>query len=279
MVARGGRADGPCARRLRSTTRRSSGACASSAPRRSSRRRTRLRDDEPGAMPPSALAAPLGSPPLAAARARGARGRPVRPRRPTARRGRGARRRTGARERLRHDRRSEKAAAPAASLAVALARCETLEEIGRAACRAHRRARPRGSALAVAAPRPGHEASSSTPSGVDAASIRRLGCIESIDLARVRHAGGGPARRAGRPPCSSTASPTPPRRASRSLPIAVDGVLLGSLVVTRIAGPRLPARRDHAARGHRRAGRARAARAALDRARRGRASSRRSSRS
>jgi diguanylate cyclase (GGDEF)-like protein len=200
--------------------------------------RTRLRDDEPGAVPSSALAAPLGSPPLAMLALAAHEDSPFD--RDDLRLVEVAARVSGLA--LANALRivpSRDGRSPSASLAVALARCETLEEVGRAACE-HTAERVGADRLSLWQRLDSHRSELVHAHGVDAATITRLGFIESLVWREP-----GPAtvvllddplpdlRLEG-------VSYTPETRVAL-LPIVVDGVLRGSLVVTRIAGPRFRA--------------------------------------
>ena len=197
--------------------------------------RTRLRDDEPGSVPSSALVAPLGSPPLAVLALAAHEDAPFD--RDDLRLVEVAARVAGlALANALRTAPTREGPSPAASLAVALARCETLEEVGRAACE-HTAARVRADRLSLWQRIDPHRTEL-----VHAQRGRR--CEHQAPRLRSTRSSGAirahprsSCSKARRPPCSSTASRTPPRPASRSIPIVVDGVLLGSLVVTRIAGP------------------------------------------
>jgi diguanylate cyclase (GGDEF)-like protein len=177
--------------------------------------RTRLRDDVPGAIPPSALAAPLGSPPLALLGLTAHEDSPF------------------DRDDLRLVELATRVAGLAlanslrispvgddrsasSSLAVALARCETVEDIGRVACT------DTGALVHV--------------EGADEENVRLLRMTKSIGW----HEPGVPGVElvAGTP---LTGVPEGvvygPENRMAIVPIAVDEVLLGSLVVSRVAGP------------------------------------------
>ncbi len=197
--------------------------------------RTRLRDDEPGSVPSSALVAPLGSPPLAVLALAAYEDAPfdrddlrlVE----VAARVAGLALANALRNAPGRDGRS-----PAASLAVALARCETLEEVGRAACE-HTAGRVHADRLSIWQRLDPHRTELVHAHGVDAESIRRLGFIDSLIW-----------REPGTPSVVLLEAPPPslqldgvaytPETCLAAIPIVVDGALRGSLVVTRIAGPR-----------------------------------------
>ena len=228
--------------------------------------RTRLRDDEPGSVPSSALVAPLGSPPLAVLALAAHEDAPFD--RDDLRLVEVAARVAGlALANALRTAPTREGRSPAASLAVALARCETLEEVGRAACE-HTAARVRADRLSLWQRIDPHRTELVHAHGVDAASIRRLGYIDSVIW-----------RDPGTPEVVLLEGPPPA--------LQLDGVAVHPRDVPRgnsdrgrrraarkprrdaHRGAAVPARRDHGARGHHGACLARAARAPLDGARRG----------
>jgi len=196
--------------------------------------RTRLRDDVAGAIPPSALAAPLGSPPLALLGLTAHEDSPF------------------DRDDLRLVELATRVAGLAlanalrispvgddrsasSSLAVALARCETAEDIGRAACR-HTAERVRSDRLSLWQRVDKETSQLVHVSGADEENVRRLRMTKSIGW----HEPGVPeVALVFGPPQSSIPEGVEYSAGNRMavVPVAVDEELLGSLVVTRVAGP------------------------------------------
>jgi diguanylate cyclase (GGDEF)-like protein len=196
--------------------------------------RTRLRDDVLDALPSSALASPLGSPPLALLGLTAHEGAPF------------------DRDDLRLVELATRVAGLAlanamriapvgddrsasSSLAVALARTETAEDIGRAAC-THTAERVRADRLSLWQ-RVDEETSELVHvSGADEENVRQLRMTKSIGW----HEPGVPETAlVFGPPKTSIPEGVLYTAGNRMaiVPIAVDEVLLGSLVVTRVSGP------------------------------------------
>jgi GAF domain-containing protein len=196
--------------------------------------RTRLRDDVPGAIPPSALAAPLGSPPLALLGLTAHEDSPF------------------DRDDLRLVELATRVAGLAlanalrispvgddrsasSSLAIALARCETAEDIGRAACH-HTAERVRADRLSLWHRLDRHTNELIHVSGADEENVRRVRMTKSLDwpedlVPDVELVSGLPTT-----PVPDGVEYTDANRMA-IVPIAIDGVSLGDLVVTRVAGP------------------------------------------
>jgi diguanylate cyclase (GGDEF)-like protein len=196
--------------------------------------RTRLRDDVPGAIPPSALAAPLGSPPLALLGLTAHEDSPF------------------DRDDLRLVELAARVAglalanslriAPAgddrsasSSLAVALARCETVEDIGRVAC-THTAERVRADRLSMWQRVDKDTSALVHVEGADEENVRRLRVTRSIAL---QEPGEAAVELVDGPPSTLIPEGVVYGAENRMaiVPIAVDDVLLGSLVVSRVSGP------------------------------------------
>jgi diguanylate cyclase (GGDEF)-like protein len=197
--------------------------------------RTRLRDDEPGAVPPSALAAPLGSPPLAVVALAAHEGAPFD--RDDLRLVEVAARVAGLAlaNALRVSPISDARGTSSSSLAVALARCDTIEEVGRAACD-YTAAKVRADRLSLWRRVDAHRSELIYVTGIDEAAVRRIPLTESLAW---REPGDPSVVLIDGPPVVEQPSDveyTPDTRMA-IVPIVVDDALLGSLVVTRVAGP------------------------------------------
>ncbi|MDX6566146.1 MAG: hypothetical protein QOE10_1808, partial [Gaiellales bacterium] len=196
--------------------------------------RTRLRDDVAGAIPPTALASPLGSPPLAllglTAHEDASFDRDDLRLVELATRVAGLALANAMRISPVGDDRSA-----SSSLAVALARCETVEGIGRVTCK-HTAERVRADRLSLWQRIDRDTSELVHVTGADEENVRRLSMTKSMGW----HEPGVPeVVLVFGPPKTSVPEGveyTPGNRMA-IVPIAIDEVLLGSLVVTRVAGP------------------------------------------
>jgi diguanylate cyclase (GGDEF)-like protein len=201
--------------------------------------RTRLRDDDPESIPPSALVAPLGTPPLAVLAVAAHEDAPFD--RDDLRLVEVAARVAGLAlsNALRVVPAVEHIGAPG-SLAVAISRCDSLEEMGRTVCE-HTAARVRADRFSVWQRLDANRSELVYVIGVDEALVRRHRLTEALAWRAPGVPGvvlmeGGPSEYA------LEGVPYTPDSLLAVVPIALDNRTLGSLCVVRLTG--LPFRQD-----------------------------------